>query len=174
MQPDKKRPFAAPWWGTDGGPPVQPTLAQSLAAGDPAAFAALYDRLASRLFSTARIMTGSTTDAEDVVHDLFVDLARGRSRLAGIADLEAYVFTMLRNAVSRRRRRAAVARQENDIGQWSLLAAAAAAALLVMAWGGHHGLASSDAGAAVTRQKSLADRTTLTSLRLELIRESML
>ena len=87
------------------------TLAESLAAGDPDAFAALYDRLAFRLLGAARTMTGSSADAEDVVQDLFVALARGRARLAAVADLEAYVFTMLRNAVRRRGRRAALDRR---------------------------------------------------------------
>ncbi|MFM7138613.1 MAG: RNA polymerase sigma factor [Planctomycetota bacterium] len=87
------------------------TLAESLAAGDPEAFAALYDRLAARLLGAARTMIGSSNDAEDVVQDLFVELARGRARLAAVADLEAYVFTMLRNAVRRRGRRASLDRQ---------------------------------------------------------------
>jgi RNA polymerase sigma-70 factor (ECF subfamily) len=90
---------------------VTVTLAESLAAGDPEAFAALYDRLAARLLGAARTMTGSSTDAEDIVHDLFVALARGRRRLAAVADLEAYVFTMLRNAVWRRGRRQAIGRR---------------------------------------------------------------
>ena len=87
------------------------TLAESLAAGDPEAFAALYDRLAVRLLGAARTMTGSSADAEDMVQDLFVELARGRGRLAAVVDLEAYVFTMLRNAVRRRGRRAALDRR---------------------------------------------------------------
>ena len=87
------------------------TLAESLAAGDPEAFAALYDRLAVRLLAAARTMTDSSAEAEDVVQDLFVELARGRARLTAVADLEAYVFTMLRNAVRRRGRRAAVDRR---------------------------------------------------------------
>lgn len=87
------------------------TLADALAAGDPEAFAALYDRLAVRLFNTARTLTSSATDAEDIVHDLFVELARSRQRLAGVVDLEAYVFTMLRHAVSRRHRWFAIDRK---------------------------------------------------------------
>ena len=87
------------------------TLAESLAAGDPEAFAALYDRLALRLLGAARTMTGSSSDAEDVVQDLFVELARGRARLAAVADLEAYLFTMLRNAIRRRGRRTALDRR---------------------------------------------------------------
>jgi len=90
---------------------VAAPLAESLAAGDPDAFAALYDRLAVRLLGAARTMTGSSADADDVVHDLFVALTRGRARLAAVADLEAYVFTMLRNAVRRRGRRAALDRR---------------------------------------------------------------
>ncbi|MCE9629437.1 MAG: sigma-70 family RNA polymerase sigma factor [Planctomycetia bacterium] len=92
---------------------MAPTLADSLAVGDPAAFAALYDRLAIRLFNTARTLT-STADAEDIVHDVFVDLARSRERLNQVVDLEAYVFTMLRHAVSRRRRRVAIDRKAMD------------------------------------------------------------
>lgn len=90
---------------------VKVTLTESLAAGDPEAFAALYDRLAGRLLGAARTMTGSGEDAEDVVQEVFVELARGRKRLTGIVDLEAYMFAMLRNAVRRRGRRAAVDRR---------------------------------------------------------------
>lgn len=87
------------------------TLAESLADGDADAFAAVYDRMAARLLGAARTMIGSAADAEDVVQDLFVDLARGRHRLAAVADLEAYVFTMLRHAVARRHRRAVTGRR---------------------------------------------------------------
>ena len=90
------------------------TLGEQLAAGDPEAFAALYDRLALRLFNTARTMTDSLPDAEDTVHDVFVELARSRDRLARITDLDAYIFTMLRHAVSRRRRRRDVGRRAID------------------------------------------------------------
>ncbi len=87
------------------------TIGEQLATGDPEAFAALYDRLAVRLFNTARTMTNSLPDAEDTVHDVFVELARSRDRLARITDLDAYIFTMLRHAVSRRRRRRDVDRR---------------------------------------------------------------
>lgn len=105
-------------------------LSESLAAGDPEAFAALYDRLAVRLLGAARTMTGSAADAEDVVQDVFVNLARGRARLAAVADLEAYVFTMLGNAVRRRGRRAAIDRRAWLViaeGRQSVVADAAAA-----------------------------------------------
>jgi RNA polymerase sigma-70 factor (ECF subfamily) len=90
------------------------TIGEQLAAGDSEAFAALYDRLAVRLFNTARTMTDSLPDAEDTVHDLFVELARSCDRLARITDFDAYIFTMLRHAVSRRRRRRDVDRRAID------------------------------------------------------------
>lgn len=52
---------------TGGEKRVAKTLAERLADGDPEAFAALYDRLALRLFNTARTMTDSLPDAEDTV-----------------------------------------------------------------------------------------------------------
>lgn len=90
------------------------TIGEQLAAGDPDAFAALYDRLSVRLFNTARTMTDSLPDAEDTVHDVFVELACSRDRLARITNLDAYLFTMLRHAVSRRRRRRDVDRRAVD------------------------------------------------------------
>ena len=89
-------------------------LSQSLAAGDREAFAALYDRLGLRLFATARTMLASPAEAEDVVQDLFVELARMRHRLAAVDDLDGYLFTMLRHAVSRRLRRRSLARRVLD------------------------------------------------------------
>lgn len=89
-------------------------LGELLATGDRDAFAALYDRLGHRLYATACTMLASTADAEDVVHDLFVELARCRQRLAGVDDLDAYVFTMLRHAAGRRLRRRSLARRSLD------------------------------------------------------------
>ena len=56
-------------------------------------------------------MLASSTEAEDVVHDLFVDLARNRQKIANVTDLDGYVFTMLRHAVGRRHRRESLARR---------------------------------------------------------------
>jgi RNA polymerase sigma-70 factor (ECF subfamily) len=76
-----------------------------LAAGDPDAFARLYDEFAPTLFRTARGLLGSTADAEDLVHDVFVAMARGRAQLPAVADLRAYLFTALRRAAARRGQR---------------------------------------------------------------------
>lgn len=83
------------------------TEIDSLVAGDPPAFARLYDRLGGRLFAAARLLTSSEHEAEDAVQDLFVALARGRERLGAVTDLEAYLFTALRHTIFRRRRQAA-------------------------------------------------------------------
>ena len=93
-------------------------LSASLAARDRDAFAALYDRLGLRPFNTARTMLASPAEAEDVVHDLFVELARLRHRLADVNDLDGYLFTMLRHAVSRRLRRRSLARRVLDRLGW--------------------------------------------------------
>lgn len=73
---------------------------ESLAAGDPAAYAALYARLARPLLRVAAAMLGDSGEAEDAVHDVFVALARGRERLRRVEDLDAYVFASLRNAIA--------------------------------------------------------------------------
>jgi RNA polymerase sigma-70 factor, ECF subfamily len=73
-----------------------------LAAGEAEALARLYDRFAPALFRTACGLLGSAADAEDVVHDVFVAVARGRARLPAVADLRAYLFAALRRAAARR------------------------------------------------------------------------
>ena len=84
---------------------MQPPLVTQLVAGDHDAFAALYDRLGKKLYATAVQLNCAHQEAEDIVHDLFVELARHRQELNDIENLEAYIFTMLRNAVSRLQRR---------------------------------------------------------------------
>lgn len=76
-------------------------LPQRLARGEPSAFAELYDRCADRLHGYLRLRTGSRHDADDLVQETFVRLARSRDKLAGVDDLVAYVFTMARNELHR-------------------------------------------------------------------------
>jgi RNA polymerase sigma-70 factor (ECF subfamily) len=87
-------------------------LAEGLARGDPAAFAELYDACADRLHHWLVLHTGSQADADDIVQETFVRLARLRKRLAKVENLTAYVFTVARNEAARlqqRRAREAVA-----------------------------------------------------------------
>jgi RNA polymerase sigma-70 factor, ECF subfamily len=94
-----------------------------LAAGDPAAYAALYARLARRLLRVAAAMLGDGPDAEDAVHDVFVALARGRELLRHVEDLDAYVFASLRHAIAARTDRRRLERRH-----WERLAPIAAPA----------------------------------------------
>ena len=57
---------------------MQPPLVTQLVAGDRDAFAALYDRLGKKLYATAVQLNCAHQEAEDIVHDLFVELARHR------------------------------------------------------------------------------------------------
>jgi RNA polymerase sigma-70 factor (ECF subfamily) len=77
-------------------------LVKALATGEPEGYAALYDRLGRSMLRVARTMLHSSSDAEDAVQDVFVELVRHRDRLAQVRDLDAYLFAMLRNAVLRR------------------------------------------------------------------------
>ena len=84
---------------------MPPTLVTQLIAGNRDAFAELYDLFGRKLYATAVQLNCTHQEAEDIVHDLFVELAHHRHELSNIKNLEAYIFTMLRNAVSRLRRR---------------------------------------------------------------------
>jgi RNA polymerase sigma-70 factor (ECF subfamily) len=79
-------------------------LIAALASGQPEAYRELYDRLAPALFGVARAMLKNSSDAEDAVQDVFVELVRRRERLESIADLQAYLFAMLRSAASKKLR----------------------------------------------------------------------
>ncbi|MEX0679292.1 MAG: RNA polymerase sigma factor [Pirellulales bacterium] len=82
-------------------------LADRLARGDPAAFAELYDACALRLHHYLSMHTGSPADADDVVQETFVRLARSRKKLAKVENLTAYVFTVARNEAARLQKREA-------------------------------------------------------------------
>jgi RNA polymerase sigma-70 factor (ECF subfamily) len=81
-------------------------LGRRLARGDQAAFAELFDACAGSLHAWLVARLGSRVDADDVLQETFVRLARGRSRLARVDNLTAYVFTMARNEAIRWQARA--------------------------------------------------------------------
>jgi RNA polymerase sigma-70 factor (ECF subfamily) len=82
-------------------------LSQRLGRGDRPAFAELYDACADRVHHYLVVRLGSRADADDVLQETFVRLARNCKRLARVEDLAAYVFTVARNEAARfaRRRR---------------------------------------------------------------------
>jgi RNA polymerase sigma-70 factor, ECF subfamily len=73
-------------------------LLSALAAGENSAFAELYAVLGVRLYRTAWRITGSGTDAEEAVQEVFLSLVKSRQRLQDVEDLAAYVFMALRRA----------------------------------------------------------------------------
>ena len=72
-------------------------LKEALAAGDAAAFARVFDAYAARLRRFAYRYLGSWTDAEDAVHDVFVQLWLRRGTLQFLGELESYLYTATRN-----------------------------------------------------------------------------
>ena len=80
-------------------------LREKLAAGQGEAFAELYDALADRLYRFLVVRLGSRTDADDVLQEVFVRLARSRGQFAKVENLTAYVFTIARNEAARFGRR---------------------------------------------------------------------
>ncbi len=70
---------------------------RTAARGDPAAFAELYDACAVRVHHYLTVRLGSRLDADDVLQETFVRLARDRQKLAAVENLVAYVFATARN-----------------------------------------------------------------------------
>ncbi len=75
--------------------------AERMAQGDPSAFAELYDECADRVHHYLVVRLGSRADADDVLQETFVGLARTRKRLASVDNLLAYVFATARNEATR-------------------------------------------------------------------------
>jgi len=79
----------------------QPTQGDRLARGDQAALAELYDACADRLHHYLVVRLGSRADADDVLQETFVRLARHRGSLKRVENMTAYVFTVARNESAR-------------------------------------------------------------------------
>ena len=105
-------------------------LVERTAAGDREAFATLYRRHQAAIYRFARLMTGSSPAAEDVVQEVFLALMNDAARYdAGRAALTTYLFGMARRITRRRLLRE---RRFVDIGssrgaRWSVTADASAA-----------------------------------------------
>jgi len=82
--------------------PAANSLVTALATGQPGSFALLYDRLGRSMVRVAGVMLRDSDKAEDAVQDVFVEIARRPDRLKHVINLDAYVFAMLRNNVTRR------------------------------------------------------------------------
>lgn len=94
-------------------------FADRLARGEPAAFAELYDACADRLYGWLVVHLRSAADAEDVVQETFVRLARSRKKLRRVENLTAYAFSIARNEAARLRRN--TSRQQDLVRQQDLM-----------------------------------------------------
>ena len=82
---------------------VDADLIRQTARGDRDAFAEIYRRHHARIFRFARLMTGRSSVAEDVVQEVFLTLMRDASRYdPSQAALSTYLFGIARHQTRRR------------------------------------------------------------------------
>ncbi len=85
-----------------------PRIRDALVRGDSIALDWIWDTYASCLLAFATSLLRSRHDAEETLQNVFVKIARNRTRLAAARSLKAYLFTMTRNeamTLARRRSR---------------------------------------------------------------------
>jgi RNA polymerase sigma-70 factor, ECF subfamily len=83
-------------------------------AGDDAAFKALYDRYSDAMFAFAYSSLKSRPEAEDVVHDIFLNVLRKRATWEVNGDLRAYLLGAVYNRVITLRRHLRVERTSHE------------------------------------------------------------
>ena len=91
----------------------------ALARDDDAALDWIWDAYAGRLLAFAAALLCSHHDAEETLQNVFVKIARNRTRLAAARSLKAYLFTMVRNeayTLARRRGRREIPVDPNEFG----------------------------------------------------------
>lgn len=66
---------------------------------NPHALTLIYDLLGQKLFGYAIGMVNSKPDAEDIVQDLFIKIAKERNKIAWAENISAYIFRMAGNLV---------------------------------------------------------------------------
>ncbi len=94
---------------------------ERLARGDSAEFAELYDACAVRVHHYLAVRLESRADADDVLQETFVRLARDRKKLGAVENLVAYVFATARNEATRLiERRVREGRRRTDFSSLAL------------------------------------------------------
>jgi len=66
---------------------------------DPAALDIIYDNLGQRLYHYALGLLGSEPEAQDVIQELFIRLAKKHRHLVKVENIAGYLFAMARNLV---------------------------------------------------------------------------
>ena len=100
-------------------PENDPRILAALARGDAIALDWIWDAYASRLLAFATALLCSRHDAEEILQNVFVKIARNGPRLAAARSLKAYLFTMTRNeamTLARRRGRIEIAVDPAEFG----------------------------------------------------------
>jgi RNA polymerase sigma-70 factor (ECF subfamily) len=82
--------------GWDMSKDIKPFLI-CVASNDMGAFSKLYEMLSVRIFNYARAITKNKEMAEDVTHDVFMQILKKAERLAKVADPIAYIMVTTRN-----------------------------------------------------------------------------
>jgi RNA polymerase sigma-70 factor (ECF subfamily) len=86
----------------DAGAPSDADLMRRTAAGDRDAFAEIYRRHHDSVYRFARLMTGSSSVAEDVVQDVFLCLMKDAARYdAARSSLSTYLYGVARHRTRR-------------------------------------------------------------------------
>ena len=89
---------------------------EGLIRGEPEAFAALYRKYRTRLHQYALSLTRSRMEAEDVVHDVFIGLARQSAAGRAPREIAAYLYASVRNrCVDRLRRKSERPLEDADL-----------------------------------------------------------
>jgi RNA polymerase sigma-70 factor (ECF subfamily) len=106
-------------------------LVERTAAGDREAFATLYRRHQGAVYRFARLMTGSSSTAEDIVQEVFLVLMKDAARYdAERAALTTYLFGMARRVTRRRllrERRFVAIGTDEGVSRWGVTPDASAA-----------------------------------------------
>lgn len=74
-------------------------MLRRLAAGDREAFALLYEQYSGISYSFVLSLLKESSDARDIVHDVFVKIWLKRASLSNVLSFNRYLYRMLRNAV---------------------------------------------------------------------------
>ena len=91
------------------------TLLSRLAAGKPEALGELYDRHAASLLRHAMVLAGRRSDAEDLVHTVFVKVATTGAELLGVRAPASYLHRILHTSWIDGERRKAVAARSLEV-----------------------------------------------------------
>jgi len=96
--------------------PHEAELIAGMIRGEPEAFAELYQAYRERLHQYALSLIRSRMEAEDVVHDVFVGLAKQASQGRMPRELSAYLYVSVRNrCVDRMRRKPTLLLEDVDL-----------------------------------------------------------